>query len=265
MPSPPDPSQLNDPSRGPPRPHRPTGSHGPPPDPELRVRLTRPEDIPAIITLSRQVYGPGGAWLTPELYAHQAAFPEGQLLIREGRGGPILGFAVTLIIDSSRFSLQASWDEITADGRLTTHEPRAGDTLYGAGIAVHPHARGRGIGRRLYGAREALTERLGLARIRAGARIPGYRQVSRIMDPFHYVHEVAEGIRRDPTLSFQLHMGFQVLGVALDYLPLDRESLGHAAVVEWTPGGGSGHGGGLPSPGEPNRDDDSQEESPPED
>jgi len=28
-------------------------------------------------------------------------------------------------------------------------------------------------------------------------------------------------------------MGFEVLGVALNYLPLDRESRGHAAVVQW--------------------------------
>jgi len=28
-----------------------------------------------------------------------------------------------------------------------------------------------------------------------------------------------------------------VVGIATDYLPQDRESRGHAAVVEWTPDG----------------------------
>lgn len=199
----------------------------------VRIRVIRPEDIPAVIALSRRVYGDEGAWLTRELQAHQRIFPEGQLLAVHREDGRLLGFAITLLLEARRFGIQANWNQLTAGGTLRTHDPDSGDTLYGAGIAVDPRAQGMGVGRRLYQAREAMAERLGVDRIRAGARIPGYGAVHRTMDPFQYVQEVVEGKRRDPTLSFQLHMGFRVLGVALNYLPVDRESRGHAAVVEW--------------------------------
>ncbi len=199
----------------------------------VRVRVIRPEDIPAVIALSRGVYGAEGAWYTRELIAHQRVFPEGQLVAVHRESREPVGFAITLLLEARRFGIQANWNQLTGGGTLRTHDPERGDVLYGAGIAVDPKARGMGVGRLLYQAREAMAERLGVDRIRAGARIPGYGAVHRIMDPFRYVQEVVEGKRRDPTLSFQLHMGFNVLGVALNYLPLDRESRGHAAVVEW--------------------------------
>jgi len=37
----------------------------------------------------------------------------------------------------------------------------------------------------------------------------------------------------DPTLSFQLKQGFEVLAVVRNYLPHDTGSLGWAAVIEW--------------------------------
>jgi GNAT superfamily N-acetyltransferase len=218
-------------------PHRPADRPDDPhaePDPALRVRLTRPEDIPALIALSRRVYPEGGAWLTKELRAHQAAFPEGQLVVVDRADDRPLGMVVSLVVDSNRWPPDASWGAVTDEGRLTTHDPD-GDTLYGAGLAVDPEARGRGAARLLYQAREALLERMGLQRIRAGARIPGYGRAARRMSPDRYVDEVIAGSRSDPTLSFQLHMGFRVVAVARDYLPGDRDSRGHAAVVEWLP------------------------------
>ncbi len=215
-------------------PHRPP-SGASPLDPSLRIRLTRPGDIPGVIRLSHRVYGPEGAWLTPEVRSHQRVFPEGQLVVVRRDSGRIVGLAVSLVIVSDAFPLEASWNRITARGHLTTHDLAEGDTLYGAGVAVHPDVRGMGVGRALYGAREAMVRRLGLARIRAGARISGYHRVAGQLTPRQYVDEVVAGRRRDPTLSFQLHMGFRVVAIAPNYLPQDRESRGHAAVVEWTP------------------------------
>ena len=43
--------------------------------------------------------------------------------------------------------------------------------LYGAEVMVHPARQGTGVGKCLYEARRALTIRLGLLRIRAGARL----------------------------------------------------------------------------------------------
>jgi len=188
----------------------------------------------------------------------------------------IVGLAVSLIIRAGDFPLEASWSEITSNGHFTTHDPEEGDTLYGGGVAVRPDARGRGVGRRLYYAREALLERLGLERIRAGARISGYGAVADELSADEYVRQVVAGERDDPTLSFQLRMGFRVLGVAPGYLPRDRASRGYAAVVEWTPGArpgrqaeassaaSSGAGRGLSSPGEPDHQDEGQEKQAPE-
>ena len=38
---------------------------------------------------------------------------------------------------------------------------------------------------------------------------------------------------KDPTLSFQLREGFDVIAVVAGYLRNDPESLGFAAVIEW--------------------------------
>lgn len=146
-----------------------------------------------------------------------------------------IGMSVSLVVDSRDWDPTADWHAVTGNGSLSTHDPEHGDTLYAAGVAVHPAARGRGVARVLYLAREELLERMGLSRIRAGARIPGYGRVAATMSPEEYVRDVVAGQRHDPTLSFQLHLGFEVVALARGYLPFDRESRGHAAIVEWQP------------------------------
>ncbi len=76
-------------------------------------------------------------------------------------------------------------------------------------------------------------ERLGLLRIRAGARLRGYHRYGHEVSPGEYVARVIRGEIGDPTLSFQLRRGFVVIAVVSDYLRHDPESLGHAAVIEW--------------------------------
>ena len=48
-----------------------------------------------------------------------------------------------------------------------------------------------------------------------------------------YVAQVVAGRIKGPTLSFQLREGFEVIDVVKDYLGLDPESLGYAALIEW--------------------------------
>ena len=98
---------------------------------------------------------------------------------------------------------------------------------------MDPSARRRGVGSRLYSAREVLAQRLGLRRIRAAARLRGYGEVAHRLTAREYVDRVAAGRRSDPTLSFQLRRGFRVLAVVPGYLRNDPESLGWAALIEW--------------------------------
>jgi GNAT superfamily N-acetyltransferase len=126
-----------------------------------------------------------------------------------------------------------NWRDFTDQGMFTNHDPQRGRTLYGAEIMVDPALQGKGSGKKLYQARRQLVERLGLLRIRAGARLRGYHRFANRMSAEDYVRLVVKGQIGDPTLSFQLRQGFHVLAVVNNYLRHDPESLGFAAVIEW--------------------------------
>jgi GNAT superfamily N-acetyltransferase len=197
---------------------------------EISVRNTRREDVPEVVELGRHVYPRMPLWREEQILSHLSVFPEGQLVaVAEGE---IVGMAASLIVTWDDYDFDQSWRDFTAGGMFTNHDP-GGRTLYGAEVMVHPGRQRMGIGRLLYAARRQIVDDLDLARIRAGARIPGYREVADRMSPEEYVERVVAGEIRDPTLSFQLSEGFRVIAVVEDYLEADRASLGHAVIIEW--------------------------------
>ncbi|MBA3949706.1 MAG: GNAT family N-acetyltransferase [Acidobacteria bacterium] len=195
------------------------------------VRELRSWDFPAIHAMSKKIYPDSPAWSDAQLGSHLAVFPEGQLVAEVD--GDVMGMAASLIVLWDDYSLETSWREFTANGFFTNHDPEKGRTLYGAEIMVHADHQGEGIGKALYEARRDLCEKLGLLRIRAGARLAGYHRFAVAMTPEAYTEKVVRGELSDPTLSFQIGRGFAVLGVARDYLRHDPQSFGHAAVIEW--------------------------------
>ncbi|MBL0159903.1 MAG: GNAT family N-acetyltransferase [Bryobacterales bacterium] len=199
----------------------------------IEVRNTRLEDIGPIIELSIGVYPGAPPWTAAQLECHLSVFPEGQFVAIELTSGHVVGAAASLIVLWDDYNMQASWREFTDQGTFRNHNPMRGRTLYGAEVMVRPSLHGFGIGKALYRARRELAERLGLLRIRAGARLRGYHKFAGTLTPEEYVMKVVRGQIGDPTLSFQLRQGFQVLAVVRDYLRHDPESLGHAAVIEW--------------------------------
>jgi GNAT superfamily N-acetyltransferase len=202
----------------------------------LRVRRTRPEDFDAIIEICRRVYPDVRPWEPDQLASHLAVFPEGQFAAvgedADGGGERVLGMAASLVISWDDYEVDANWRDFTDRGYFTNHDP-AGRTLYGAEVMVDPALQGRGVGSLLYVAREELVRRLGLKRIRAGARLRGYHRYADRLTTDEYVERVVAGEIGDPTLSFQLHRGFEVLAVVEDYLHADPSSQGHAALIEW--------------------------------
>lgn len=202
------------------------------PHDDVIVRNTTPADFPGIIALSARVYH-GYGWWAEGLASHLRIFPEGQLVAVRASTGDVVGMAASLIVLWDDYDISSSWRDFTAGGTFTNHDPAQGRTLYGAEVMVAPELQGHGIGSMLYTAREELAKRLGLLRIRAGARLRGYHQYADRMSAEEYAAAVAAGEINDPTLSFQLHRGFHIIGVVERYLQFDPESLGHAAVIEW--------------------------------
>ena len=197
------------------------------------MRNTRREDFEEIAGLSRAVYPDAPPWNPAQLGSHLDVFPEGQFVAVDSASGRLVGMASSLIILWDDYDMAMDWRDFTEHGMFTNHDPEHGRTLYGAEIIVHPALQGRGIGKQLYRARRGLVQRLGLLRVRAGARLRGYHRHADRLLPEAYVIEVVHGRLVDLTLTFQLRQGFEVIAVVEDYLRHDPESLGHAAVIEW--------------------------------
>jgi len=204
-----------------------------PPHTRIVVRNTEPGDFAGIGSLTERVYPDAPPWNERQLSSHLALFPEGQFVAVEEPGGAIVGMAASLIVLWDDYHHHMSWKEFTHHGMFTNHDPEHGRTLYGAEVMVEPSIQRRGVGKKLYHARRALVERLGLVRIRAGARLRGYHRYANRMTPEDYVVQVVAGKVKGPTLSFQLREGFEVIDVVKDYLGMDPESLGYAALIEW--------------------------------
>jgi GNAT superfamily N-acetyltransferase len=197
------------------------------------VRNTCEEDFVAILEMCREVYPASPPWRLEQLSSHLRIFPEGQFVAVEAPPEQVVGMAASLTVLWDDYEMSASWRDFTDRGMFTNHDPVHGRTLYGAEVMVRPAVQGRGVGSKLYHARQALAQRLGLLRIRAGARLRNYHRYANHLNPEEYVTRVVNGDLSDPTLSFQLKRGFHVLAVVSDYLLHDPESLGHAAVIEW--------------------------------
>jgi ribosomal protein S18 acetylase RimI-like enzyme len=203
------------------------------PQPEVLVRNTEPRDFAGITELCRRTYPDTPPWNAEQLLSHLSVFAEGQFVAVFGAEETVVGMCASLIVDWEDYAMLDSWEQFTADGMFTNHDPHRGRTLYGAEVIVDSGLQHHGIGDKLYCARRELTESHKLLRIRAGSRLRGYSHCCSRLKPEVYVVDVVEGKEYDPTLSFQLKEGFHVLAVVPHYLSDDPESMGYAAVIEW--------------------------------
>ena len=183
--------------------------------------------------MTREVYPDSPPWSLEQLDSHLKVFPEGQFVAIDQNRGTVVGMAASLIVLWDDYERMADWRDFTDRGMFTNHDPDHGRTLYGAEVMVRPARQSAGIGTKLYKARRELAERLGLLRIRAGARLRGYHRFADRLSAEDYVIKVINGELKDATLSFQLKHGFEVLAVVPGYLRHDPESLGFAALIEW--------------------------------
>jgi len=197
------------------------------------IRNTQADDFSGIREVCLAVYPESPPWREDQIQSHLKEFPEGQFVAWDTETKKIVGMASSLIVFWDDYNMGTNWKDFTDHGLFTNHDPSKGRTLYGADVMLHPNFQGKGIGKMLYAEREKLTRRLQLLRIRAGARLRGYSEYAATLSPEDYVIKIVRGELSDPTLSFQLKRGFQVLAVVSNYLRNDPESLGYAAVIEW--------------------------------
>src|SRR3546814_5856588 len=140
-------------------------------------RSTRTDTLFPYTTLFRSAYS---AWPASNIanernFALQtAALPGGQFVAVAGK--TIIGYATSLIVQIDADSPWHSHAEMTGFGTFSTHDP-AGNSLYGADIAVHPDWQGKGVAQLLYQARRTLMKRHNLAQMVAGGRQIGRAHV----------------------------------------------------------------------------------------
>lgn len=198
---------------------------------KLKLRNLRVEDFDDIKAIMDAVYADlGGAWPKKKYLSMLKVFPDGQICIDDN--GKVVAAAFSVVVDYGKFGDEHTYEEITGDAYLTTHDPN-GDVLYGVDVFVDPEYRNLRLGRRLYEARKELCQNLNLRAIIAGGRIPGYEQYRHEMSPQQYILAVRRKELYDPILTFQLSNDFEVKRVLKGYLPEDKESQGYATLLEW--------------------------------
>jgi ribosomal protein S18 acetylase RimI-like enzyme len=198
------------------------------------IRNTLQQDIPKIVNLQEESFPYlsryGNIWHPNELQNHLKVFPEGQFVAVEP-DGTVVGSASTLIISLNPEYAEHTWNQITANGLFTNHNPK-GDSLYGADISTHPKYRHEGIGKMLYDARKQLVTQLNLRRMIAGGRLFNYCEYSNRLSALEYAQKVISRELRDPVLSFELDNEFKFIKILPNYLD-DVRSLNYASFIEW--------------------------------
>lgn len=198
---------------------------------KLLLRNLTLDDYPDIKYVQDRVYEATGGAISEKKFRNQLnAFPEGQICIEDD--GKIVAAAFALIVDYDKFGDHHTYDEITGNAYLSTHDPK-GDVLYGVDIYVDPDYRQLRLGRRLYAARKELCRNLNLKAIIAGGRIPNYENYAGDMSPQEYIEKVKKKQIYDPTLTFQISNDFDVKQILHSYDLSDTESHGYATLLEW--------------------------------
>ena len=103
---------------------------------DIVIRQTRENDFSQIIELSRKIYREKSAWTERELSSHLEVFPEGQFVADDRSSGKIAGMSASLIVLWEDYEIQENWEDFTANGLFTNHDPESGRTLYGAEVMV---------------------------------------------------------------------------------------------------------------------------------
>ena len=184
----------------------------------LVVTQTRAEHAEQLGELQKIVFptlAPEERFEARHYLRHLELFPEGQLCVLDG--DRVVGMTSTIRLQFNFEHPGHTFADIIQGGWLTSHDPD-GPWLYGADIGTHPAYRGRGVMRALYAARHEIVHRLGLAGQLTVGMPSGYGAVKQQLTMDAYYAELVAGTRRDPTISAQMHVGFEMRGLIPNYI-----------------------------------------------
>lgn len=199
---------------------------------DITLKLLTLDDYSELRTVMINSYQsmPDSYWKEAQIKKLLDVFPDGQVVILVN--GNIAGCALSIVIDSNKFSEQHTYKQITGNYTFKTHTDE-GDTLYGIDVFVKPDFRGLRLGRRLYEFRKQLCERLNLKGIYFGGRIPNYHEYSDTLTPAQYIEKVKTREIHDPVLNFHLSNDFTPVKVLRGYLEDDAASKEFAVLLKW--------------------------------
>ncbi len=203
------------------------------PKSQLYTRNATLKDVPAICNLTSRAYVGTGMYGYSEgaVTGQINNFPAGQFVITVDE--KVVGYCATFIIGEDVALKSHTWAEVTGNGYASRHDPH-GQWLYGMEVCVDPDYRGYRLGQRLYNERKKLCQSLGLKGIVFAGRLPTlHRRIKKFGTVENYIEQVKTKKQRDPVLSFQLHNGFEVIGIIKDYLTADHQSLGYGIHLIW--------------------------------
>ncbi len=199
--------------------------------PTITVRNAVPSDVPAIVAMLSRTYPDEPPYKASMVYGQISVYPGGQFVVE--RGGDIIGYAASFIIDEKSALGPHTWSSITGNGYAARHDPN-GDWLYGMEVSVDPAHRRLRVGQRLYDARRQLCEHEELKGIVFGGRMPNWARRRRdYPDAMDYVDAVRNKKVKDPVVNFHLREGFEPIALLENYHPDDRASGGCATHMVW--------------------------------
>jgi len=201
--------------------------------PRLEVRQAMLKDVRAIQALGKRAYPDMQSYSQAQLRGQIQNFPEGQFVAIYD--DTLVGFAATFLIDEKTALKPHDWVTITGNGYASRHDEE-GDMLYGMEVMVDPRFRGLRIGQRLYNERRRLAQDYQLKGIVFAGRMPSLAQKVRrkeVESPEDFLEQIREQNLRDRVVSFQMRNGFEPIGILRNYLPGDKESMGHAVHLVW--------------------------------
>jgi len=184
----------------------------------LVVASTAPEHAEQLERLQEIVFptlAPEERFKAPHYRKHVEIFSDGQFVVLDR--DRVVGMTSTIRMKFDFDHPGHTFGDVIQGGWLTSHDPE-GDWLYGADLGTHPEYRKRGIARALYAARHEVVRRLGL-RGQVTAGMPsGYGARKGEMSAQAYYEGLKSGAIRDPTLSAQMRVGFELCGLIPNYL-----------------------------------------------